>query len=283
MTNESILLCSDLDRTLLPNGLQPESPEARPLFRAVAAQSRIVLVYASGRSCALQQEAIRNYALPRPAFAIADVGTEIYRVTDSDDWQAITAWHDHIAADWGALRSADLAALIGAPAPLRLQEPERQSDFKLSYYAPPDFDVDGFRARLDGLLASLGDEAPRTALVWSVDETSRTGLLDLMPERSTKLHALRFLLRLLDIAPQRCLYSGDSGNDLGVLASDIPAVLVRNARDNVRRAALRLAAEHDNAPSLYLARGGLKGMNGNYAAGILEGMIHFHPETERWL
>ncbi|HEX23221.1 MAG TPA: haloacid dehalogenase, partial [Chromatiales bacterium] len=24
------------------------------------------------------------------------------------------------------------------------------------------------------------------------------------------------------------------------------------------------------------------GMNGNYAAGVLEGLVHFHPETPHW-
>ncbi len=282
MMNKPILLCSDLDRTLLPNGLQPESPEARPLFRSVAAQPRVMLAYASGRDRALQQEAIRHYALPLPAFAIADVGTSIYRVADGG-WELQTDWSEEISVDWHGMRSADIAALIGTPAPLRLQEPERQSDFKLSYYAPPDFDAAAFRARLDERLAAQDCAQLRIALVWSVDETRGLGLLDLMPARSTKLHALRFLMRLLDIAPQRCLYAGDSGNDLDVLASDIPAVLVRNARDDVRRTALRLAAESANADSLYLARGGLKGMNGYYAAGILEGMTHFLPETARWL
>ncbi|MCI5126782.1 MAG: haloacid dehalogenase, partial [Candidatus Electrothrix sp. AR5] len=31
-----LLVCTDLDRTLLPNGPQPESPGARPAFAALA-------------------------------------------------------------------------------------------------------------------------------------------------------------------------------------------------------------------------------------------------------
>ena len=31
-----LLLCTDLDRTLLPNGEQPESPQARTLFARLA-------------------------------------------------------------------------------------------------------------------------------------------------------------------------------------------------------------------------------------------------------
>ena len=30
---ERLLLCTDLDRTLIPNGPQPESPRARAAFR----------------------------------------------------------------------------------------------------------------------------------------------------------------------------------------------------------------------------------------------------------
>lgn len=280
--SRSILLCTDLDRTLLPNGLQTESPEARPLFRGVAARPEVVLAYVSGRSLALQQEAIRRWSLPVPDYAIADVGTTLYRVSGGQ-WLPVDAWRDDIAGDWGDLRSADLAALLGEPAPLTLQEPARQNEFKLSYYAPADFDPAAFRVHLDARLAAAGLSALRVALVWSVDETRRQGLLDLLPERATKLHAVEFLIGMLGLDASACLYSGDSGNDLAVLASGVPSVLVRNAREDVRREALRRAAEQDHAASLYLARGGLKGMNGNYAAGILEGMIHFMPETAAWL
>ncbi len=38
-----------------------------------------------------------------------------------------------------------------------------------------------------------------------------------------------------------------------------------------------------NADLLHLAKGGVLGMNGNYAAGILEGVLHFHPAWEKAL
>ncbi len=34
---------------------------------------------------------------------------------------------------------------------------------------------------------------------------------------------------------------------------------------------------------LYVAQGDLHGLNGNYAAGVLEGLVHFFPENEKWL
>ncbi|MFZ4666042.1 MAG: haloacid dehalogenase, partial [Prochlorotrichaceae cyanobacterium] len=38
-----------------------------------------------------------------------------------------------------------------------------------------------------------------------------------------------------------------------------------------------------NTNRLYLARGGFLGMNGNYSAGILEGIAHYHPDTQQWM
>ena len=43
------------------------------------------------------------------------------------------------------------------------------------------------------------------------------------------------------------------------------------------------AAANGHAEALYLARGGCLGMNGNYSAGILEGIAHYHPEARVWM
>ena len=45
----------------------------------------------------------------------------------------------------------------------------------------------------------------------------------------------------------------------------------------------QIAVHLGHGDTLYLAHGGLAGMNGNYSAGILEGVAHFIPETRLWL
>ena len=70
---DPILLCTDLDRTLIPNGLPPESPNARELFCKVAAAPFVSLAYVSGRDLGLLQKAIAEYNLPTPDFMIGDV------------------------------------------------------------------------------------------------------------------------------------------------------------------------------------------------------------------
>lgn len=271
-----VLLCSDLDRTLLPNGLQPESPQARPLLRRLSQHPDVILAYVSGRHLALIEAAIAHYDLPRPAFAVGDVGTSIYR-PDGGDWRLWERWSEHIAPDWAGHSREDLERLFADLDGIAPQEAEKQGRFKLSYYADADID----HAALCALMqARLQEAGVRASVIWSVDETSMTGLLDVLPAAATKLGAVRFLMAELGIAEVDALFAGDSGNDLPVLTSGLPAVLVANATAEVRAQALRQAPANGR---LYCADGGFLGMNGNYAAGVLEGLAHFHPGLAAWL
>lgn len=273
--NSAILLATDLDRTLLPNGAQPESPLARPLFKRLAARPEIRLAYVTGRHPALVEAAIAEYALPRPAFVIADVGASLYDL-DAETWRPRQDWRDTIAPDWHGHDRAHLAALLQDLAELTVQETAKQGDFKLSYYAAP---LEHPADLLNRVRERLTPSGVQINLIWSIDETTPTGLLDILPAAAGKLQALEFLRAKLDIPLQQTLFAGDSGNDMEVLVSDIPAVLVANAQDTVRAEATARA----NPATLYLASGGLFGMNGHYSAGILEGLVHFIPETRAWL
>ena len=266
-----LLLCSDLDRTLIPNGPQPESPEARPLLRAFAALPETRVAYVSGRHKALIQQAIEEWALPVPDYAIGDVGTTLYRI-ESGEWEPWEAWEKEIAPDWSGRSGPELAERLADLPHLRPQEEEKQNRFKLSWYLPLDADHRPLLDEVERRLRALGVKAN---LIWSIDEPENTGLLDILPASANKLHAIRFLIRQLGLPEERTLFSGDSGNDLDVLTSGLPAILVGNAAEEIRDEALRAAPNRDR---LYLARGGYREMNGHYAAGVLEGIAHFHDE-----
>ncbi len=279
MNRARYLLCTDLDRTLLPNGGAEESPGARERFARLTARPEVALAYVTGRHQALVRQAIEAYRLPEPDYVIGDVGTSIWRV-ETGHWQPWDSWADHIADDWAGRDHAALAALFADLPALRPQEPAKQNRFKVSWYAPADIEVAPLLAAMQRRLQPLG---VRAALVWSLDETTGTGLLDLLPARATKLHAVEFLIRREGYEPARTVFSGDSGNDLPVLSSPLQAVLVANASAEVRAQALEAAHRAGQADTLYLARGGLLGMNGNYAAGILEGFVHYLPEAAAWV
>jgi hypothetical protein len=276
---DRLLLCTDLDRTLLPNGAEPESPGSRERFQWLSERERVSVAYVTGRDRALVEDAIETYRLPVPDFAITDVGTRIYRV-GARRWQAWQEWDREIDTDWAGLGHTQLCHMLADLAPLRLQEPAKQNTHKLSYYVPVDLD----RERLDtAIQGRLGARGVRASRVWSVDEPAGVGLLDIVPERATKLHAIEFLRSRLGLSRRQTLFAGDSGNDLVVLASAIPSVAVANTAREVRETARALAEAAGNTPALYLARGGFLHMNGNYSAGILEGVAHFHPELVRFM
>ncbi|MGV1097865.1 HAD-IIB family hydrolase [Thiovibrio sp. JS02] len=268
------LLCSDLDRTILPNGPAPESPQARPLLRALVGRPEVRLAYVSGRHRELLLAAIREYRLPVPDFAIGDVGTTIYTIGDRG-WQPLEAWQAVLSRDWHGESSRDLAGLFADRRELTLQEPEKQGRFKLSFYTPPEINRD---ALFSLLRERLHREGLAATLIWSVDESAHLGLLDILPARADKLTAIRFLMEQEGIGAPHTVFAGDSGNDLAVLTSGLNAVLVKNADSAVRREAEQLLAEKNQADRLYCAKGDFLGMNGNYAAGVSEGLCHFFPE-----
>jgi HAD superfamily hydrolase (TIGR01484 family) len=266
-----LLLCTDLDRTVLPNGPQPESAGARRCFAALAARPEVTLTYVTGRHRHLVEQAIHDYSLPRPDFVISDVGTTIYRVT-ANDWQEWRDWQQEIEPDWAGLGHAELRVLLLDVAELRLQEPAKQNLHKLSYYVPLYADTQALSTDIRQRLEASGVSAN---LVWSIDEPNGVG--------ADKRHAVSFLMQRNGYSLAETVFAGDSGNDLPVLVSEIPAVLVANASEAVRREALTQAAARGNPAALYIAQGGYLDMNGNYTAGVLEGVVHYNPAAAGWL
>lgn len=274
-----ILICTDLDRTLLPNGSQPESEGARGAFARLVSRPEISLAYVSGRHRALVEDAIRAYQLPLPDWVIGDVGTTIYRV-DAGQWLYSQEWEQDIAADWQGLTANDLWPLFTDMLSLSLQEETKQNRYKLSYYLNMQADIYTLQREM---MKRLNAHNVAASLIYSVDEAALTGLLDVLPARATKLHAVEFLMQQQGFDDTNTVFAGDSGNDLPVLASAIPSILVANASCDVIEQAKALARQQGTMPAFYLAKGGFLGMNGNYCAGVLEGVAHYHPETQHWM
>lgn len=295
------LLCSDLDRTLVPNGSAPEASGARALLRSLVGRKILDVCYVSGRSVPLIHEAIYEFSLPTPHVVIGDVGATIADVRGNDvsgdvdgdtntdangdtnaevkkQGQTWSAWHEHLAEDWqggDAWTLQEVLEPLTSRLGIRPQEDANQNTFKLSYYTPNPFD----QTQLAVLEDDLQQRGFASRLIWSVDEAIDTGLLDVLPARASKFHAIEFFLAHHPLGqrhpPASVVFAGDSGNDLAALTSHLNAVLVANAAMDVREQAQR---EVEDKQTLYLARGDFLGMNGNYSAGVLEGLAHYHPE-----
>jgi HAD superfamily hydrolase (TIGR01484 family) len=274
-----ILLCCDLDRTVLPNGHQPESPGARELFADLIHRGNILLAYVSGRDKTLLLEAIDQYNIPVPDYAIGDVGTTMYRIKNGD-WSEMDSWAKHIGEDWHNIAPSEIHTYLADINALTLQETSKQGKHKLSYYVPVDIDTTGL---LSAIKSRLDEHAIHANLIWSIDEIKNVGLLDILPARANKLHAIEFLISQTGSSKSHTVFAGDSGNDLPVIVSDVPSVLVKNASADVQDKAWHAIEKNGHKRFIYIARGDFHGLNGNYSAGIIEGLIHYHPQIEKLL
>lgn len=272
------LLCSDLDRTLVPNGPQAESPTARRALRRLVENRAICVVYVTGRDRILVEQAIQQFNLPWPDAVIGDVGTRIWSTFDRH-WSAWDQWDDLIRMDFDEVIRAKAQRFADRIDGLEPQPNDRQTEYKLSYWCPTS---DLKRAKTD-LEQFFSQEQLPASVIASLDESNHLGLVDILPDKATKQGAIEMVMSAWGFNHWSTVCAGDSGNDLPFLTSALQSVLVANATEEVREQALKMAQAQGQMANLYLARGGLYGMNGCYAAGVVEGFLHYIPQAREWV
>ncbi len=274
-----LLLCTDMDRTVIPNGIQKEAIGARETFSQFCYEHTVTLVYVTGRHLALMSQAVKKYKLPIADYAITDVGTRIYHQKDNQ-WHPICAWEKEINQDWHGIEPTKIHHLVCAIPGISLQEFEKQNSHKISFYIDlQQLDENGCFAHVKKQLSPLNIN---TNLIWSIDETSNTGLLDILPPKANKLHAIEFLQKHLGYEAQEVVFAGDSGNDLEVLISPVQSVLVANATPELKKQALSLVKQKGTEQQFYQAVN-TKNNNGNYSSGILQGVMHYLPTFKQYI
>lgn len=266
------LFCTDLDGTLIPDGYCAESPGARQAFARLIAWHGIQLAYVSGRNRLLVQQVIEDYQLPYPHYVIADVGSSIYSCY-GHNWTLMQGWHQYIGLDWVGCSVNELYDCFAKIPGLVLQESAHQGRYKLSFYVSLEVDHTALIRHMQALAAT---HQLAVSLIYSVDHANNLGLLDVLPAAANKLAAIRYLMLQLGLRPDEVVFAGDSGNDLDVLSSELPAILVANAHESVRHEALRRAEQAGHRDQLYVAQG-VKG-KGHYADGIIEGIHFYFPD-----
>lgn len=264
-----MILATDLDRTLLPNGKQTYDGSMR-LFREIAAGKSIILIYVTGRRVQLVKKAISKYKTPFPKYSICDVGTRIYSIKNrkfSED----KGWGREINKETPGWSINKFKKSLAGIMQLRLQEKAAQNRLKLSYCLR---DLKNSGEIVREAEKRIKKICRAAAVVYSVDETTQTGMVDVLPQHATKLAALEYLRKKLRLKKSGAIYCGDSGNDLLPITFGYKSILVRNATPSVRKAAVNSLKRKGMLKKLYLAKGKGK-LNGYYVSGIIEGLAHF--------
>jgi sucrose-phosphate synthase len=236
------MLATDLDGTFIGDDDAMES-----LWRDLD-DSGVFVAFSTGRHLPSIEDFYARVGTTRRAGAcVTMVGTEIWH-RDGDEYALDEEWSGIIEDRWDKDAVAEVVdAIPGA----ELQPAEWQSRFKSSYFLEDDAgaEVEELRRRLDerGLHAKVVYSAGR--------------FLDLLPIRSGKGEAVRYLAASVGVDPRNVITAGDTGNDLDMMRPELGfrSIAVGNASDEL--------AGH-MATNLYHA-------DGYHAIGIREGLEHF--------
>ncbi len=265
-----ILLATDLDRTLLPNGPEPDEDSSSILFN-VLGKIPHRLVYVTGRSLNLVHKAQKEYKIPTPDYLIADVGTILYK-KEADNLVEDTSWSNYITSKETRWNRGRVTNAVGTLPGLTLQEQDKQNQFKVSYYLSHESKKDTVLTHIATVLKDINIYAN---VIWSFDPLAHSvGLIDILPHTANKAAALEFLRTQERLDKDCVIYCGDSGNDIEPLTHCYRSILVKNAPQEVKETVAEQVRKIGCTEMLYIATGAGT-QSGNYASGILEGLIHF--------
>jgi sucrose-phosphate synthase len=204
-------LFTDIDQTLLGDA------EALQRFAETIHRHRKRLSFgiATGRRIDSALKILKKNGVPAPDVLISSLGTRIhYGAGLSEDQH----WADHIDHDWHHDRIR--RELDGLPG-LKLQEKEKQSRFKISYY------YDSDQAPSQEEIVTLLHQQELNANVF----VSFGQYLDVIPARASKGQALRYAALRLDIPLENVLAAAGSGADEDMIRGNTQGVVVANRHD----------------------------------------------------
>lgn len=239
------LLVTDLDNTLVGN------PDALDVLNDRLVQARqqqeILLVYSTGRSLTSYRHLCTTTHLLTPDILITSVGTEIYR---SGQMPADVEWSTQLQQNWDRSLVQQVTSQFKSLNPQ--PEPE-QRPFKVSYFLDAAI-APQVMAELSEVLQS---KHLSCQLIYSGGKD-----LDILPEGADKGKAMQFVQAQYEIDDDHTVACGDSGNDIALFGKN-KGVIVGNAQSELLSWHAQNLASHR-----YLAKA-------QYAAGILEGLVHF--------
>jgi HAD superfamily hydrolase (TIGR01484 family) len=276
------ILATDLDGTLIPSsassgmssiatGSAPSTPAIEPLNEEMALEhlrlrsmtGELEIVFVTGRHYQSVREAIRSYHLPTPEWIICDVGSSIMRRIDQG-YQIFSDYSAHLDSITQGCPPSSIASELSAIGSVRLQEPEKQTVNKLSFYC----DAVLMDQAVDEIRQFLTTSRFPHSVVSSLDPFSGEGLLDVMPAGVDKAFALHWWSTWLGIDKNQIIFAGDSGNDYAALTSSFRGILVGNAEPQLAKRVTEHHRRYGSIDRIYLA-------SGRFTAGVVEGCRHY--------
>lgn len=265
------ILATDLDGTFIPLNQDPQNQADLKTLTTEFQSRNVSVVFVTGRHFASVSQAIEEFELPIPQWIICDVGTSIFKRQASGEFEPVSAYQDYQDQIIASMPIEKLRELLQPISGLRLQEPEKQGRFKLSYYT----DASLLEQEVDRIQQILDKTDAPYSIIHSVDPFNGDGLIDLLPATISKALALEWWHKENQLDPTSTVFSGDSGNDLAALTAGYRTILVGNADRSLAQRVYNLHRQSGWDDRLYLA-------SATATSAVLEGCRWFGlaaPET----
>ncbi len=233
------MLATDMDGTFIGDD------EAMFELWDLVEKNQIPLVFSTGRHL----RSIENFYTEkntdrRAAVCVCMVGTDIHFREDGA-YVLDEEWHQVISDRWDKQAVEQILQSIPEA---RMQDAQWQSPYKSSYYLE-----ENAQQRLGEIRKRLADAGLDAKVVYSADK-----FLDLLPIRSGKGEAIRYVAKKCNVPAEQVVTCGDTGNDLDMMRAELGfrGIAVGNAASELKAF---------QEPQVYHAQA-------DYAAGILEGL-----------
>lgn len=208
-----LTLATDLDGTFLGG---TDSDRQRLYSLIESSRESIRLLFVTGRSFLNVQPLFGQFGLPVPDALICDVGTSVY--APDGEWFC-NSLRLEIAQSWGDGHE------VLAPALERVEGLELQSltgPYRQSYF----YSVHEHATKAKQIVESLGFDGLM----------SDNKYFDVLPKGINKGSTLRRVIDAMGVNPNTVLVAGDTFNDLSMLASGLPSVVVGGSESGLREA-----------------------------------------------
>jgi sucrose-phosphate synthase len=245
-----LFVISDLDGTLIENDKTDGLEEFKEWIKEH--KNEIVFGIASGRNRIITEEALNNHDLNNADVMICSAGSEIYY---SKNYIPDNGFESHIDYQW---KRDELKQALEKFKGIRLQEPDAQWQYKLSYYVNDNFNKDD----LANLYKFLDDRKLRVKLLLTENK-----YLDFLPFRAGKGNAVRYLSYKWKVPLENFITAGNSGNDIDMLRGKTKGIVVANYSAELEELKKYKGIYFANQP---LAKGVLEGIEFYMEEGALQ-------------
>ena len=263
------VLATDLDGTLIPLEGVIENREDLQRLKTLLVDRDICIIFVTGRHIESVQAAIAQYDLPVPKFIIADVGSSIYRRSNTNAsqdarWEHLPEYQSLLDVKLNEQQRAEMQEIACRQSGVRLQESEKQGRHKLSFY------VDAAELKNVGDLISkaVSKHGSQFSMICSIDPFNGDGLIDILPAGVSKAFALNWLLEQEKVTSSEAVFAGDSGNDYAAMVGGFHSIVVGNASEDLRAKVVDFFKPGNCGTDLHCARG-------EATSGVLEGLNYF--------